>query len=570
MPVIARLPGLTQLREYRRDWLRGDVLAGVTVAAYLIPQVMAYAGLAGLAPVVGLWTIMPALLIYAVLGSSRQLSIGPESTTALMAAAVVAPLAAGDPGRHAALAAALAVVVGALALLAWVLRLGFVADLLSHPILVGYLAGVAVIMAVGQLEKISGVPVTGDTLPAEVVSFVRGLDKIQTGTLVLGMATLAFLFAVQWRFPRLPGPLLAVGLATAAVAVFDLQARGIDVVGTVAAAFPTPALPPLADLRDLVLPAVGVLLVGYTDNVLTGRAFAAKGGYDVDPNQELLALGTANIGAGLFKGFPVSSSGSRTAIAAASGARTQVYSLVALASVVLVLLFLRPVLALFPTAALGALVIYAATRLVDVAGFRRLARFRRTELMIAIAALVGVLVFDILYGILVAIGLSVAELLYRVARPHDAIQGLVPGLAGMHDVDDYPNAKTIPGLIVYRYDSPLFFANAQDFKRRARAAARQYDGQLKWFVLNVEANVEVDITALDALEELRAELTGRGVVFALARVKQDLLDDLQAYSLATKIGPELLFPTLPTAVEAYERWTREHSPPAQDYPAADA
>ena len=570
MPVIARLPGLTQLREYRRDWLRGDVLAGVTVAAYLIPQVMAYAGLAGLAPVVGLWTIMPALLIYAVLGSSRQLSIGPESTTALMAAAVVAPLAAGDPGRHASLAAALAVVVGALALLAWVLRLGFVADLLSHPILVGYLAGVAVIMAVGQLEKISGVPVTGDTLPAEVVSFVRGLDKIQTGTLVLGMATLAFLFAVQWRFPRLPGPLLAVGLATAAVAVFDLQARGIDVVGTVAAAFPTPALPPLADLRDLVLPAVGVLLVGYTDNVLTGRAFAAKGGYDVDPNQELLALGTANIGAGLFKGFPVSSSGSRTAIAAASGARTQVYSLVALASVVLVLLFLRPVLALFPTAALGALVIYAATRLVDVAGFRRLARFRRTELMIAIAALVGVLVFDILYGILVAIGLSVAELLYRVARPHDAIQGLVPGLAGMHDVDDYPNAKTIPGLIVYRYDSPLFFANAQDFKRRARAAARQYDGQLKWFVLNVEANVEVDITALDALEELRAELTGRGVVFALARVKQDLLDDLQAYSLATKIGPELLFPTLPTAVEAYERWTREHSPPAQDYPAADA
>jgi len=570
MPVIARLPGLTQLREYRRDWLRGDVLAGVTVAAYLIPQVMAYAGLAGLAPVVGLWTIMPALLIYAVLGSSRQLSIGPESTTALMAAAVVAPLAAGDPGRHASLAAALAVVVGALALLAWVLRLGFVADLLSHPILVGYLAGVAVIMAVGQLEKISGVPVTGDTLPAEVVSFVRGLDKIQTGTLVLGMATLAFLFAVQWRFPRLPGPLLAVGLATAAVAVFDLQARGIDVVGTVAAAFPTPALPPLADLRDLVLPAVGVLLVGYTDNVLTGRAFAAKGGYDVDPNQELLALGTANIGAGLFKGFPVSSSGSRTAIAAASGARTQVYSLVALASVVLVLLFLRPVLALFPTAALGALVIYAATRLVDVAGFRRLARFRRTELMIAIAALVGVLVFDILYGILVAIGLSVAELLYRVARPHDAIQGLVPGLAGMHDVDDYPNAKTIPGLIVYRYDSPLFFANAQDFKRRARAAARQYDGQLKWFVLNVEANVEVDITALDALDELRAELTGRGVVFALARVKQDLLDDLQAYSLATKIGPELLFPTLPTAVEAYERWTREHSPPAQDYPAADA
>jgi len=559
MRVTALLPGLAQIREYQRSWLRGDVIAGVTVAAYLIPQVMAYAGLAGLPPVAGLWAILPSLAIYALLGSSRQLSVGPESTTALMAATVVAPLAAGDTDRYAALAAALAVVVGALALFAWLLRLGFVADLLSQPILVGYLAGVAVIMIIGQVEKISGIPVEGETFAAEVASFFRGMDQPEPATLMLGLSTLAFLFIVQWRFPRLPGPLLAVLLATAAVALFDLKDRGLAVVGEVPAAFPTPSLPPLGDLTQLLLPAVGVLLVGYTDNVLTARAFAVKGGHTVDPNQELLALGSANIGAGLFKGFPVSSSGSRTAIGAASGSRSQLYSLVALASVVGVLLFLRPVLANFPTAALGAIVIYAAVKLVDLAGFRRLASFRRSELMLALAATVGVLTFNILYGILVAIALSVADLLARVARPHDAILGRVPGLAGMHDVDDYDKARTIPGLVVYRYDSPLFFANAQDFKRRALAATNELDGDLNWFVLNAEANVEVDITGLDALEELRQELTSRGVVFALARVKQDLLEELRAYSLVAKIGADRIFPTLPTAVDAYQRWVQEQS-----------
>lgn len=535
-------PGLTQLRGYQRSWLGGDVLAGITVAAYLVPQVMAYAELAGLQPVAGLWAIMPPLAIYAVLGSSRQLSVGPESTTALMAATVIAPLAAGNPGRYAELAAALAVVVGLLSVAAWALRLGFVADLLSQPILVGYLAGVAVIMMVGQLGKISGVPVKGDTLVVELESFVRGLDQLQVGTLLLGLATLLFLFAVQWQFPRAPGPLLAVLLATAAVTMFDLEAHGIAVIGQVPAGLPRPSLPPLGDLSKLLLPAVGVLLVGYTDNVLTARAFASRGGYEVDANQDLLALGASNVGAGVFQGFPISSSGSRTAIGAASGSRTQLYSLVALASVIGVLLFLRPVLAHFPSAALGAIVIYAAVRLIDVAGFRRLAAFRRSELLLAVAACAGVLVFDILYGILVAIGLSVIDLLARVARPHDAILGRVPGLAGMHDVNDYPNAQMIPGLVVYRYDAPLFFANAQDFKRRALASVNEHDGPVDWFVLNVEANVEVDITALDALDELRTNLTGRGVVFALARVKQDLRDDLQASGLADKIGPQRLFP----------------------------
>jgi sulfate permease, SulP family len=526
------------------------------VAAYLVPQVMAYSEVAGLQAVAGLWAILPSLAVYALLGSSRQLSVGPESTTALMTATVVAPVAAGDPARYAALAAALAIIVGLLSVAAWAVRLGFVSDLLSQPILVGYLAGVAVIMIVGQLGKVTGAPVESGSLGSELRSFLLSLGDIHPATLILALATLLLLFVAQWRFPRLPGPLLAVLLATAMTAMLDLEARGVAVVGSVPAGLPHPSLPSLDSSTALLLPAVGVLLVGYTDNVLTARAFASRGGYAIDANQELLALGTANVGAGLFQAFPVSSSGSRTAVGDASGSRTQLHSLVALLCVILVLLFLGPLLAHFPVPALGAIVIYAATRLIDVAGFRRLAAFRRSELVLALAAFVGVLVFDILYGILVAIGLSVAELLRRVARPHDAIQGRVPGLAGMHDIDDYPEAELIPGLVVYRYDSPLFFANAQDFQLRAISAVNDQPTPVRWFVLNVEANVEVDITALDAMEELRAQLTARGIVFALARVKQDLLVSLRAAGLVERIGEDRLFPTLPTAVSAYEAWSQ--------------
>ena len=309
------LPGLQRLRRYRRAWLGGDILAGVTVAAYLVPQVMAYSTLAGLPPVAGLWAILAPLAVYALLGSSAQLSVGPESTTALMTASVIAPLAAGQPARYAALAAALAVVVGLLCLLAFAARLGFVADLLSKPILVGYLAGVAVTMIVGQLGKLTSAPVHGDTVAAELVSFARHATAIHAGTLTLAAAVLAFLLVVQWRLPAAPGPLLAVLLATAAVAVFSLERHGITAVGTVPQGLPAPALPGLHDLRYLLLPAVGVLVVGYTDTVLTARSFAARSGDPVDTNQELLALGAANLGAGVLHGFPVSSSGSRTALA---------------------------------------------------------------------------------------------------------------------------------------------------------------------------------------------------------------------------------------------------------------
>jgi sulfate permease, SulP family len=555
----AVVPGLTLFRHYDRSWLRWDALAGVTVAAYLIPQVMAYAGLAGVDPVAGLWAALPAMAIYAILGSSRQLSVGPESTTSLMTASVVAPLAAGDSGRYAALAAALAIVVGLVAFVAWVARLGFVADLLSHPVLVGYMAGVALIMISGQLDTITGVPVEGRTFAAEAFSFARGIGELHVATLVLSLATLVFLFAVHSRFPRAPGPLLAVLLATAVFTVLNPDEWDIDIIGEIPAALPSPTLPPMDVYPELVLPAFGVLIVAYTDNVLTGRAFAVRGGYRVGANQELLALAGANLGAGSLQGFPVSSSGSRTAIGDATGSRSQVYSLVALIAVLAVLLFFRPVLARFPMASLGAIVVYAAIRLIDIPGFRRLAAFRRNEFFLAIAACIGVLVFGILYGILVAVGLSVAELLYRVARAHDAVQAPVPGLAGMHDIDDHPDAEPIPGLVVYRYDAPLFFANAQDFKNRALAAVDAAPDPVQWFVFNVEGNVEVDITALDALEELRNELTKRGIVFALARVKQDLLTELKKFGLANRIGADRLFPTLPTAADAFEEWRNTRS-----------
>jgi MFS superfamily sulfate permease-like transporter len=368
---------------------------------------------------------------------------------------------------------------------------------------------------------------------------------------------LVMLLALGRVAPKFPGALIAVLAATAAVVVFALETRGIRVVGVIPAGLPTPSVPvlPLADLLTLLIPAVGIAVVAFSDNALTARTFAARKGESIDANAELRALGFCNVATGLTHGFPVSSSGSRTALGDAVGSRTQVYSLVALASVVAVMFLGRGLLENFPTAALGALVVFAALRLIDVAEFRRLGRFRRSELLLALATTAAVLGFGVLNGVLVAIALSILDLLRRVARPHDGVLGLVPGVAGMHDLDDYPDARPVPGLVVYRYDAPLFFANAEDFRERALAAvAENPEGvaPIEWFVLNAEANVEVDLTAVDALDQLRRDLEARGIVFALARVKQDLRDLLDAAGLVDKIGDDRIFMTLPTAVEAFQ------------------
>ena len=552
-------PGVVTLRHYQRGWLRGDLLAGVTVAAYLIPQVMAYAQIAGLPPATGLVAVVGPTLAYALLGSSRQLSVGPESTTALMTAAALAAVGAHGLDGYAALAAALAVVTGLLCVLGWVFGLGFLADLLSKPVLVGYLTGVAVLMVVSQVDALTGIEVEGESLPAQLWSAAGNLDEVNVPTLVLSVSLVALLLLGGRFLPRLPNPLIAVLLGAAAVAVLGLGDLGVATVGAVPDALPQLRLPDLSPgaVASMLGPALGIAVVAYSDNVLTARAFAERSGQSIDANQEFLALGAANVAGGLLSGFPVSSSGSRTAIGASMGSRSQVYSLATLATVVLALVTLAPVIAAFPKAALGALVVYAAIRLVDVAEIRRVARFRRSELVLLLATTLGVFLLGALYGILLAVALSLGDLLRRVARPHDGILGYVRGLAGMHDVDDFPEAEQVPGLVVYRYDSPLFFANAEDFHHRALAAVDEAAHPVEWLVINAEANVEVDLTSLDALARLHRELEARGVVLALARVKQDLLDDLRSAGLVDAIGTDRMFATLPTAVAGYLTWYEE-------------
>ena len=556
-------PGLHALLRYDRNWLRGDLVAGVTVAAYLIPQVMAYAEIAGLPPIAGLWAILAPLAIYAILGSSRQLSIGPESTTALMTAAGLGALlgAAGGTERWSEVAGLMAIAVGLMCLVGWLFRLGFLANLLSRPVLVGYMAGIAVLMITSQFQKVTLLTISGDQPWAQLASLLTQLGGVHLPTVLLAAAIGVALVAFRRWLPNWPGPLICMLAAAACVRFFGLDALGVQVIGQVPQGLPAPRLPRLDDLALLtLLPyALGIAVVGYTDNVLTGRAFATRRKETLDSNQELLALGAANVATGLTNGFPVSSSGSRTAIGDAMGSRTQLYSLVCLMVVVAALLVLGPVLSWFPTAALGALVIYAACRLIDVAEIRRIAHFRRSELYLALATTIGVLTFDVLGGIGLAIGLSVLDLIRRIASPHDGILGFVPGLAGMHDVDDHAGAVQVPGLIVYRYDSPLFFANADDFLTRATAAVDDAETPCRWFVLNAEANIEVDLTSVDALETLREQLTARGITFALARVKFETREQLEAAGFAQRVGDDLIFATLPTAVAAYADWYRREN-----------
>jgi SulP family sulfate permease len=552
------LPGLPEwVRAYDRTWLRGDLLAGVTVTAYLIPQVMAYAEVAGVPSEAALWAVVGGLTVYVVIGSSRQLSVGPESTTALMTATALGPLVAVGDSRVP-LAAALALMVGACCLAGWVLRLGALADLLSRPVLVGYLAGIAFTMAASQLGKLLGIEENASSFVDEVRQVFSHLDRLHAPTATLGLVTLAALLTIAHFFPRAPTALIGMLGATAAVWLLGLKDHGIATVGAIPGGLAVPGLPDVAsqDLTALIGPAVGIAFVAYTDNILTGRAFASRHGETVDAQRELFALGGANLGAGLVGGLPVSSSGSRTAIGDAVGQRTQLGGAVTVLCTILAILVLRPVLAAFPVAGLAAVVVYAATRLVDVRELVRFGRFRLSELVLALATTVSVLALDVLLGIVAAIALSVLDLLRRVARPHDAVLGIVPGMAGMHDVDDYPSATVVPGLMIYRYDSPLFFANAEDFRLRALRSVDEAETPVRWFVLNAEAVSEVDITAADALEQLRAELERRGISVGLSRMKQELREDLATTPFLRHISPDRIFATLPTTVEAYQAWVQ--------------
>ncbi len=577
--VIAKYaPGIGTLRSYHRPWLRPDVFAGVAVVAYLVPQVMAYAAILNVPPVAGLWTALAALIVYALLGGSRVLSCGPESTVALMAGAAVAPLAAGDPNRAMVLAAALSLVVAGWCLIARILRLGVAADLLSTPLLVGYLAGGAVLMVVGQLGRLTGTTVEGKSIVEQLKSFVEVVPGSDLLTLAVGLGTLAVLLLVVMLRPRWPGPLIAVAMATIVSAVFHLEDHGVQVVGEVPTGLPGLHIPAVTmhEVSAMALAGLGVAIVAYGDTTLIARGFPAPEDEPgaptkrIDPDQELVALAGVHAAAGLIGGFPVSSSGSRTALALAAGARTQVYSLVAAVGVVIVLFAAGPLLAQLPDAALGAVVVYAASKLVSLPEISRLARFRKRELLLAMTALVGTITFGILAGVGIAIALSMLEMIQRLARPHEGVLGRVPGLAGMHDVDDYAEAQTLPGLIVYRYDAPLFFANVGDLRRRALLAVEQENAAdpshpVRWFVLNAEANVEMDITAADGLRDLHDDLAEHGVLLGLARVKTDLRVELERADLIELIGEDMLFLTLPVMEEAYLAWAAQNP-----YPTAAA
>ena len=580
----ATTPGLTfLLTRFRREWLRRDIIAGVSVAAYLVPQVMAYSAIVGVLPVAGLWTALVSMLVYAVMGGSRVLSVGPESTVALLAGLSIAPLAHGEPARVAALAAALAVIVGLWCLVGRVFRLGVVADLLSQPLLVGYLAGAAVLMVVSQLGKMTRLTLHGDSLVEQLEDFLRGLDRVHLTTLWVALGTLALILLVHWVRPRWPAALIGVAAAMVAHAAFHWGTIGVVVVGAVPTGIPIPSIPDisLTDLKTLSILGLGVAVLAYSDNMLIARGFPAPAlpgerpsDRDVDPQAELVALGGVQIAVGLVGGYPVSSSGSRTALALASGARTQVYSLAAAVVVLIVLFAASPILTFLPQAALGAVVLYAATKLVQVGQFKRLWRFRRREFLLAVITLLGTVFYGILAGVGIAIALSLLEMATRLARPHDAVLGRVPGLAGMHDVNDHDGAQTLPGLIIYRFEAPLFFANVGELRRRVqkvveKETASYPDAPPRWFLLNVEANTEVDITATDGLRELQTDLAAQGVRLGLVRLKRDLYEPLRRAGVVDLIGEDMLFPTLPVAEEAYVQWANAHPTMLPDSPSAD-
>lgn len=536
----------------------GDVAGGLTVGAMLVPQSMAYAELAGMPPVHGFYAVIGALVVYALFGTSRHLGVGPEPGTAILAATGVGVIAAGDPGRYIVLMAALALLVGAVCVIAAALRLGFVASLLSKPVLVGYITGVGLTLLSSQIASFTGLQISGDRLFPRAVELVNEIEDVHGPTLLLGAATLAVILVLRRVAAQIPGALLGVVGAAVVVAVFGLEDNGIALVGSIPAGLPTPEVPDvsLQDLGRLLPVAAGIALVGFTDNLLTARSIAARDRSSkhpkIDANQELLALGLTNVSAGLSQGFPVSSSASRTAVPASLGSSTQLVSVIASVFVVATLTLLRPLLSDIPRPALAAVIMAAAIAIIDVAGFRSLWRLSRAEASLAAVTVLGVVVFDVLVGVVVAVTLSVLVALHRIARPHDAVLGDYPGLDGWVDLDAYPEANTELGLLVYRFDAPLFFGNAERFCERVEQVLADNAGREEWLVLDFEGVGAVDVTSVDALEELTERLHDLQVdVVAVARANEPVLGMLRRASLVSPEGPIAVYPTINSAVRAY-------------------
>jgi SulP family sulfate permease len=549
------IPGLALIKGFSPALLRTEFVVAITVFAVLVPSAMAYGDLAGVTPVAGLYVALGAMVMYALFGTSKQLIMGPEATAAIMTATAVAPLAGGDPVRYAALAALTAILVGVLALLARVARLGFITDFLSKPILVGYFFGVTLIVIGSQLGKMFGIKLESDQFFQQIVELIGRLDETDMLTFVIGIICMAALFMMRRINRKLPGPLIAVVVAIAVSAIFDLAEKGVAVVGEVPAGLPSVAIPAVTvqDIFTLLPAALALTIVIFADAVLTARVFAAKHGQKIDANQEFAAIGMANIGAGLLTGFPAATSGSRTAVADQMGGKSQWVGLIAAALTIVFLLFFTPLLAPLPTVVLGAIIIVASIGLLDVAAFRFLRRVRSAEFWLAVVTGFGVLTVGILPGILVAVMLSLINVIYHISQPHDALLDDIDASGGTvyRGVADKETALTEPGLIVYRFDAPLVFANAAFFTERLEELVANAGAGLKCVILDAEAISDFDSTAAEALENLDADLERLGVELWIARANKPLRQLLEVTGVTKRLGQDNIYVSVRAAVTAY-------------------
>ena len=567
MPVkpLRSLPGVRALASYQASWLRRDVLAGLVLTTLLVPQGMAYAELAGLPAITGLYTTILCLVGYAVFGPSRILVLGPDSSLGPMIAATILPIVGsnGSPERAIALASMLALIVGAIMITAGIAKLGFVADLLSKPTRIGYMNGLALTILVGQLPKLFGFSVDANGLINEARGFVDGLSSGDAvgAAVAIGVVSLALILAIGRWLPRIPGVLVAVIAAIAAASVFSLGDHGVSLVGTLPKGFPPLTVPhPISDLPLLVAGAVGIALVALTDTISTASAFAARTGQEVNGNGEMIGIGAANVAAGFFQGFPVSTSGSRTAVAEQAGAKTQLTGVVGAAAIVLMLVLVPGLLKNLPNPTLAAVVIAASLSLADLPGTIRLWRQRRVEFLLSIAAFLGVALLGVLEGIAVAVTLSILNVFRRAWWPYETTLGRLPERPGYHDRQLHPEGEELPGVTIFRFDAPLFFANARTFRDQIRRLAAA-DPRPRWILIAAEPITDIDTTAADMLAELDDELNAKDIALVFAELKDPVHAKLERYELIGPLEPNHFFATLDAALDSFRRqtgadWTR--------------
>jgi high affinity sulfate transporter 1 len=547
------VPGVGAARTYRRPWLRSDLVAGLVLAAILVPQGMAYAELAGLPAVTGLYTTIGCLVGYAVFGPSRVLVLGPDSSVSpLIFAAIVPLVATDDPGTAVALAGMLALMVGLIEIGLGLGKLGFVADLLSSEVQVGYMNGLAITIIVGQLPKLFGFSTDADSFVDEIREFFEHLDQTEAAALVIGVGVLVVLLGLPRVTKKVPAVLVAVAGATAVAAAFGLSDE-IATVGSLPKGFPAPALPwtQLSDLGPLLIAAVGITLVSLTDTIATSSAFAARRGDEVDPNQEMVGIGAANVAAGLVQGFAVSTSGSRTAVAEQSGAKSQLTGLVGAGVVVVLLLFLNDLLADLPQAALAAVVIAAALSLLNLGALDRYWRVRRSAVVLSVIASLGVIFVGVLEGIVIAIFLAVLLFFRRNWWPHGAVVGRIDGIDGWHSIEVHEDAEEVPSVVIYRWEAPLFFANAGAFRRQIRHLVHERNPA--WVVVQCEAITDIDVTAAGMLRQLDEELNAAGIHMAFVELRSRLQSLVQRYGLFETLDRDHFYPSVESALVAIDQ-----------------